>query len=162
MASGFYQWDVGGKPMVLLEFPPSSALQDADPEPADVWKRDGRVCAFWQAPNMERKIAFKVGADSSLDRNIAYWQRRLDPHAKWHCPHPIFLGLALIAFIIAVSIVLGIVFNQATAAAWIGTGVAVAGLAWSLIAPQLKSRHSKPFKSHPLPSEQQPVIASDS
>jgi hypothetical protein len=162
MPSGFYEWDVGGKPMVLLIFPPSVVLQDAHPEPADVWKGDARLCAFWQAPNEERKITFKVGTDSSPDRNVEYWQKRLDTHAKWHSAHPAILALTLIALIIVASIVLGIAFNQATAAAWIGTGGTALGLVWSLMSPQLKLRRRKPFKSHSLPAAREPLIASES
>jgi hypothetical protein len=160
MSSGYYEWDVGGKPMVLLTFPPSAVLLDAQPEPADVWQSDGRVCAFWQAPSEERKIAFKIGTDASPDRNIQYWQKRLDSHAKWYGAHPTLLALALILLIVVASIVLGIVFNQATAAAWIGTGGTALGLVWSLTAPLLKSRRRRPFRSHS--STPEPAVASGS
>lgn len=153
IADDFFVWDEGGEPMVLLRFPPSVPLNDAKPEPSDVWEDDGRICAFWQAPAGERKIAFRVGEPvASLASNIKYWRARTTrQEAQGLIAHPVIAGIILLIATISASILLAFSLGQAAAAAWVGAGGTVLALVSSLVLPQIHSRRPNAYKSRPLP-----------
>ena len=150
--NGWFPWNMGLTPMLVIILPIGAALDDAFPVPDGVWRKENRICCFWRPPEKERDIAFKLQetveaeTEAAQRANVRHWQTRIkqipqgqapdppgqapDPQGqapdlqrKPLIPHPLWLLAAAVLGIILICVILIFVLGQAAAGLWVTTGL---------------------------------------
>jgi hypothetical protein len=144
-----YLLDELGEPMILLILPSSTLLRDANPNPEDAWREGDRICAFWQKPNGERKIEFRLSGlkqstnlEKTLEDCAQHWRKQSAPSsAERIAAHPIIAIIVCLVMVAAISVSLIKRLGEVAAGTWVAAIGGVATFIVPFVLSRLGSRH---------------------